>query len=831
MAAKYANETSDDFLGRMATTLNEGYKALAVAFGLQTGLFKTMIELSPTPKTSQEIADAGNFKERYVREWLGVMVCGGIVDIDRDTEKYHLPAHRVSAFREGDMESLTAAWCKGVPMMSEAYDVMLEAIKKDGPRGVPYSKYKSFHAFEADCSILWFSNHLCQSFISSHPALKRGLENGFRVLDVGCGRGGASRNIAVHFPQSKVTGLDISEEALKYAKEAASAKNLTNLNYVHGDASSMPEDWTNTFDYAFIYDVVHDVPRPDLILAEIRRVLKPGAMFSCFDPNMHSKHADNIEVPHAVTLYTISLFHCLPVSYQFPGSMGLGTCFGREEAVKLFEKCGFTVQAVENPVQSEDMLHYHCTANPYRGEVSGRSPKGLRKVAGTFRRPHDKISLRDLTVTWRRLRDQLETEKSRNNRMCSILSRLRGSRLGYVPGDIAETSARSLRYQGDSSCHQTFEGIIVKMASKYVDETSDDFLGRMATTLNEGYKALAVAFGLETGLYKTMIELSPTPKTSQEIADAGNFKERYVREWLGVMVCGGIVDVDRDTEKYYLPAHRVPAFREEDTESLTATLCRGLPMISDAYDVMLEVIKKDGPLGVPYSKYKSFYRTSADYSNIWISNHLCQSFMLSHPTLKEGLENGFRVLDIGCGRGGASRNIALNFPQSKVTGLDISEEALKYAKEAASAKNLTNLDYVYGDASSMPEDWTNTFDYAFVYDVVHDVPRPDLMLAEIQRVLKPGAMFSCFDPNMHSKHADNIEVPHATALYTMSLFHCLPVSYQFPGSMGLGTCWGREEAVKLFKKCGFTVQAVENPVQGDAWLHYYCTANSQCLGE
>ncbi|XP_071478004.1 S-adenosylmethionine-dependent methyltransferase Rv2258c-like [Diadema antillarum] len=364
MAAKYVNETSDDFLGRMATTLNEGYKALAVAFGLQTGLFKTMIELSPTPKTSQEIADAGNFKERYVREWLGVMVCGGIVDIDGETEKYHLPAHRVSAFREGDMESLTAAWCKGVPMMSEAYDVMLEAIKKDGPRGVPYSKYKSFHAFEADCSILWFSNHLCQSFISSHPALKRGLENGFRVLDVGCGRGGASRNIALHFPQSKVTGLDISEEALKYAKEAASAKNLTNLDYVYGNASSMPEDWTNTFDYAFIYDVVHDVPRPDLILAEIRRVLKPGAMFSCYDPNMHSKHADNIEVPHAVTLYTVSLFHCLPVSYQFPGSMGLGTCFGREEAVKLFEKCGFTVQAVENPVQSDDMLHYHCTANP-----------------------------------------------------------------------------------------------------------------------------------------------------------------------------------------------------------------------------------------------------------------------------------------------------------------------------------------------------------------------------------------------------------------------------------------------------------------------------------
>ncbi|XP_071510508.1 S-adenosylmethionine-dependent methyltransferase Rv2258c-like [Diadema antillarum] len=364
MAEECANETTEDFLKQMKHTMFEGFKALGIAFGIQSGLFDTLVGFQSNPKTSQEIADAGNFKERYVREWLGAMVCSGIVEYNAVDKTYYIPAHRVPAFKKDELVGRTVTWCAGIPIMSEAYNAMLEVIKKDGPLGVPYSKYTQFHQHEDDISSMWFRDQLCQSFIASHPALKKGLENGFRVLDVGCGQGGAAFNIASHFPNCSAVGVDIGEDAIEYATEYARTKNVGNVKYVCADASKMPAEWTDTFDFALFFKTLHDVPRPDLMLSDIRRVLKPGGMLSCLDPNMNSNLEDNLSVGHAPMFYTASLLHCLPVSYQFPGSMGLGTCYGRENTVKLLEQCGFTVHAVEATRNYEDTLHYWCIANP-----------------------------------------------------------------------------------------------------------------------------------------------------------------------------------------------------------------------------------------------------------------------------------------------------------------------------------------------------------------------------------------------------------------------------------------------------------------------------------
>jgi hypothetical protein len=65
---------------RMSHTLNESFLAMMISIGHQTGLFDTMADLSPS--TSGQIADASGLDERYVREWLGAMVTGGIATFD-----------------------------------------------------------------------------------------------------------------------------------------------------------------------------------------------------------------------------------------------------------------------------------------------------------------------------------------------------------------------------------------------------------------------------------------------------------------------------------------------------------------------------------------------------------------------------------------------------------------------------------------------------------------------------------------------------------------------------------------------------------------------------
>ena len=63
MAAQ-RHETAEEFLLCMEQKLRGGVVGLGIAVGMQTGLFEVMISMEGEPKTSQEIADAGNFKER-----------------------------------------------------------------------------------------------------------------------------------------------------------------------------------------------------------------------------------------------------------------------------------------------------------------------------------------------------------------------------------------------------------------------------------------------------------------------------------------------------------------------------------------------------------------------------------------------------------------------------------------------------------------------------------------------------------------------------------------------------------------------------------------------
>jgi hypothetical protein len=73
-------QRAEAFAGRMIETLNEGAIAVMTSIGHRTGLFDAMSGLPYS--TSEEIAGVANLNERYVREWLGAMTVGGIVEHD-----------------------------------------------------------------------------------------------------------------------------------------------------------------------------------------------------------------------------------------------------------------------------------------------------------------------------------------------------------------------------------------------------------------------------------------------------------------------------------------------------------------------------------------------------------------------------------------------------------------------------------------------------------------------------------------------------------------------------------------------------------------------------
>ena len=71
-------ERAAAFAERMLGVMNDACLALMTSVGHRTGLFDTMARRPPS--TAAQVADAAGLNERYVREWLGAMVVGRIVD-------------------------------------------------------------------------------------------------------------------------------------------------------------------------------------------------------------------------------------------------------------------------------------------------------------------------------------------------------------------------------------------------------------------------------------------------------------------------------------------------------------------------------------------------------------------------------------------------------------------------------------------------------------------------------------------------------------------------------------------------------------------------------
>jgi hypothetical protein len=77
---------SQAFAERLVGALNSAGVVSMTSIGHRTGLFDAMSMLAPS--TSEQIAQSAQLNERYVREWLGAMVTGGIVEYDPETGNY-----------------------------------------------------------------------------------------------------------------------------------------------------------------------------------------------------------------------------------------------------------------------------------------------------------------------------------------------------------------------------------------------------------------------------------------------------------------------------------------------------------------------------------------------------------------------------------------------------------------------------------------------------------------------------------------------------------------------------------------------------------------------
>ena len=97
-----------------------------------------------------------------------------------------------------------------------------------------------------------------------------------RAIDVGCGAGALALALAPHVRD--VIGVDQVAELLELARERAPA----NAGFVEGDITKLAFD-DASFDLAGTLRTLHHVRRPELVLAELARVARPGGRVLVID--------------------------------------------------------------------------------------------------------------------------------------------------------------------------------------------------------------------------------------------------------------------------------------------------------------------------------------------------------------------------------------------------------------------------------------------------------------------------------------------------------------------------------------------------------------------
>jgi ubiquinone/menaquinone biosynthesis C-methylase UbiE len=344
----------------------------------------------------------------------------------------------------------------------------------------------------------------------------------------------------------------------------------------------------------------------------------------------------------------------------------------------------------------------------------------------------------------------------------------------------------------------------------------EDFGGRMLSILNDGMITLLISVGHKTGLFDA---LADNPRaTSREIAQAAHLNERYVREWLGGMVTGRIVDYDPSSGTYTLPADRAAYLTTKAGVDNMAIFAQYVPLMGNVEDMIVRCFRKGG--GVPYSEYPEFQKLQAEETARVFDAKLISHIIPLATGLADRLTEGINVLDVGCGSGRAINIMAKNYPKSKFWGYDFSRDGISAARSEAKRWRLSNAQFKVVDAAKMSD--RSKFELITAFDTIHDQVRPDKVLRAIHRALRSGGTFLMQDIAASSYLHENVDNPMAPMIYTFSTLHCMTVSLANKG-MGLGTAWGEQRAKEMLGQAGFD-QVMVRKVEGDILNNYYISA-------
>ena len=318
--------------------------------------------------------------------------------------------------------------------------------------------------------------------------------------------------------------------------------------------------------------------------------------------------------------------------------------------------------------------------------------------------------------------------------------------------------------------------------------------------LNGAVTSALISLGDSLGLYRALAEAGAV--TSGELAERSGTQERWVREWLYNQAAAGILEHDGEG-RFSLSPEGACVLAFEDHPAFSGGMFSQLPG-QMAVAPQLHGSFRTG-LGLPYDALGPEGARGVERGFApWVKNFLVPVGVPAVEGLRERLEAGARVADVGCGGGAALIELARAFPNSEFHGYELSRHALERAAANREAAGVSNVAFHHVDDEPLPED--GSFDVVLTFDCLHDMAHPQRVMEGIRRAIADDGVWWIADIKSYPTFEENLaENPMAGMMYGFSVLTCMSSALSEPGGEGLGTLgFHAELAREMTAAAGFT---------------------------
>jgi ubiquinone/menaquinone biosynthesis C-methylase UbiE len=149
-------------------------------------------------------------------------------------------------------------------------------------------------------------------------------------------------------------------------------------------------------------------------------------------------------------------------------------------------------------------------------------------------------------------------------------------------------------------------------------------------------------------------------------------------------------------------------------------------------------VSDDGGMPSSSDTYLHGHHDSVLRSHRWRTAENSAAYLLPH------LRPDARVLDVGCGPGTITLDLAARVPDGEVVGIDASADVLEQARKSAERSGQRNVRFEVGDTYDLGFD-DGTFDVVHAHQVLQHLTDPVAALTEMQRVCRPGGRVAARD--------------------------------------------------------------------------------------